>query len=45
MVFCHFSLLHTLLDLRGSIPTFIHSIDCKMHEVSTLDLLHIESGA
>ena len=45
MVFSHFSLLHTLLDLRGSIPSFIHGIDCKMHEVSTLDLLHVESGA
>jgi hypothetical protein len=37
--------LHTLLDLRGSIPTFIHITDGKVHEVNTLDLLHIESGA
>jgi hypothetical protein len=37
--------LHTLLDLRGSISTFIHISDGKMHEVNTLDLLHIELGA
>ncbi len=37
--------LHTLLDLRGSIPTFIHISDGKTHEVNTLDLLHIEPGA
>jgi hypothetical protein len=37
--------LHTLLDLRGSIPTFIHISDGKTHEVNTLDLLQIEPGA
>jgi IS4 transposase len=37
--------LHTLLDLRGSIPTFIHISDGKTHEVNTLDLLDIEPGA
>ena len=37
--------LHTLLDLRGSIPTFIHISDGKMHEVNVLDLLPIEAGA
>lgn len=37
--------LHTLLDLRGSIPTFIHISDGKMHEVNTLDYLQIEPGA
>ena len=40
--------LHTLLDLRGSIPAFIHISDGKMHEVNTLDLLDIlvlEPGA
>ncbi len=26
--------LHTLLDLRGNIPTFIHISDGKMHEVN-----------
>lgn len=37
--------LHTLLDLRGSIPTFIHISDGKTHEVNTLDYLQIEPGA
>ena len=37
--------LHTLLDLRGSIPTFIHISDGKMHDVNVLDLLPIEAGA
>jgi hypothetical protein len=37
--------LHTLLDLRGNIPTFIHITDGKTHEVNTLDELIIESGA
>ena len=37
--------LHTLLDLRGAIPTFIHISDGKMHDVNVLDLLLIEAGA
>jgi hypothetical protein len=37
--------LHTLLDLRGAIPTFIHISDGKTHEVNTLDYLVIEPGA
>lgn len=37
--------LHTLLDLRGSIPTFIHISDGKLHDVNALDLLQLESGA
>ena len=37
--------LHTLLDLRGSIPTFIHISDGKMHDVNVLDILPIEAGA
>ena len=37
--------LHTLLDLRGSIPTFIHISDGKLHEVNVLDLLIPEPGA
>jgi hypothetical protein len=37
--------LHTLLDLRGSIPTFIHISDGKMHDVKVLDLLLPEAGA
>jgi hypothetical protein len=37
--------LHTLLDLRGSIPSFIHISDGKLHEVNVLDLLVPEAGA
>jgi hypothetical protein len=37
--------LHTLLDLRGSIPTFIHISDGKLHDVNVLDLLLVEAGA
>ena len=37
--------LHTLLDLRGAIPAFIHISDGKMHEVGVLDFLPIEAGA
>ena len=36
--------LHTLLDLRGSIPTFLHISDGKLHDV-VLDILPIEAGA
>jgi hypothetical protein len=37
--------LHTLLDLRGNIPAFIHISDGKTHEVSVLDHLQLEAGA
>ncbi len=37
--------LHTLLDLRGNIPTFIHISDGKTHEVTVLDMLPVEAGA
>ena len=37
--------LHTLLDLRGNITTFIHISDGKMHEVNILDQLIPEAGA
>ena len=37
--------LHTLLDLRGNIPVFIHISDGKMHEVNILDQLMPEPGA
>lgn len=37
--------LHTLLDLRGSIPAFIHVSDGKTQEVSVLDMLPVEAGA
>src|SRR5437879_5122329 len=37
--------LHTLLDLRGAIPSFIHISDGKWHDVHMLDLLLPEAGA
>jgi len=37
--------LHTLLDLRGNIPAFIHISDGKTHEANVLDILPIEAGA
>jgi hypothetical protein len=37
--------LHTLLDLRGSIPTFIHISDGKLHDVNALDLVIPEPGS
>ena len=37
--------LHTLLDLRGAIPAFIHISDGKLHDVNVLDLLPIEAGS
>ena len=37
--------LHTLLDLRGNIPTFIHITDGKPHDVNVLDILIPEAGS
>jgi len=37
--------MHTLLDLRGSIPSFIHISDGKLHDVHARDLLLPEPGA
>ena len=37
--------LHTLLDLRGNIPTFIYISDGTVHDVNILDSLPIEPGA
>lgn len=37
--------LHTLLDLRGNIPTCLHITDGKVHEVNILDQLVPEPGA
>lgn len=37
--------MHTLLDLRGSIPTFIRITDGKVHDVNILDEVAIEAGA
>jgi hypothetical protein len=37
--------MHTLLDLRGVIPSFIHISDGKLHDVNVLDILIPEAGA
>ena len=37
--------LHTLLDLRGSVPTFIWITDGKVHDVNVLDVMPFEPGA
>ena len=37
--------MHTLLDLRGNIPTFIHISDGKLGDVNVLDILVPEAGA
>lgn len=37
--------LHTLLDVRGAIPAFIHISDGKLHDVNGLGLLIPEPGA
>ncbi len=37
--------MHTLLDLRGNIPSFIHISDGKLHDVNVLDVLVPEAGS
>ncbi|WP_347887979.1 IS4 family transposase [Nitrosomonas europaea] len=37
--------LHTLLDLHGNIPAFVHISDGKTHEVNVLDILAFKAGA
>src|SRR5680860_275427 len=37
--------LHTLLDIRGNIPTFINISEGKLHDVNVLDNLILEAGA
>jgi len=37
--------LHTLLDLRGNIPSFIHISDGKLGDVNVLDIMPVEAGA
>lgn len=37
--------MHTQIDLRGNIPSFIHVSDGKMHEVNVLDIIVIEAGS
>ena len=36
--------MHTLLDLRGNIPSFIHISAGKPHDVHVLDMLLPEAG-
>lgn len=37
--------MHTLLDLRGNLPTFIYITDGKVHDVNALDVLLFEKNA
>jgi hypothetical protein len=37
--------MHTLLNLRGNIPEFIHISDGKMHEVNSMELFNMEAGS
>lgn len=37
--------VHTLLDIRGSIPAFIHISDGRLHDIHVLDMLQYEAGA
>jgi hypothetical protein len=37
--------VHTLLDLRGSIPAFVHISDGRFHDIHVLDMLQFEPGA
>jgi hypothetical protein len=37
--------MHTLLDLRGNIPSFIHISDGKLHDVNVLDIMIPEPAA
>lgn len=37
--------LHTLLDLRGNIPSFVHISDGKLHEVNAFDEITFEPGS
>jgi hypothetical protein len=37
--------MHTLLDIRGSIPTFIDITSAAIHDVNVLDVLIPEAGS
>jgi hypothetical protein len=37
--------MHTQIDLRGNIPSFVHVSDGKMHEVNVLDFIAPEPGS
>lgn len=36
---------HTIVDLRGSIPVFVHITTGKVHDVNVLDLIHWPAGS
>ena len=36
---------HTIIDLRGAIPVFVHITTGKVHDVNILDLIHWPAGA
>lgn len=36
---------HTVIDLRGSIPVFVHITSGKVHDVNVLDMIHWPAGA
>ena len=36
--------MHTLYDVKTSIPSFIHISEASLHDVNTMDLLHYEAG-
>ena len=37
--------MHTMLDLRGNIPEFIHITDGKYHDSNTLDVINVYAGS
>lgn len=37
--------LHTLMDLEGAIPTFIHISNGRLHDVNVLDMIPIMAGS
>jgi hypothetical protein len=37
--------VHTLLDLRGPIPAFVHVSDGRFHDINVLDMLKYEPGS
>lgn len=37
--------MHTLFDVKTSIPSFIHITNAKLHDVNILDIVHFETGS
>ena len=37
--------MHTLLDLRGSIPTFIYLTEAAVHDSKTMSMIPVEAGS